>query len=407
MNQHATSNSNYYPIGETAKRLNVSIKTLRRWDSSGLIHSKRNERNQRLFNLSELEHFKTSQNNNSQIYSITQAANYLKLSVKTLRRWEKAGRIKAYRNERNQRIFMASDVYQAKQLTSSYTSIPLSSSSYNYFKPHLSVGLLAIPTLIVSFSISILKPLSDPDKYISKSSDRAISVVSTVLPTQTESQPYSQLDSPALELASQAKSKELESINLVVEAPPSPSSLDTVSDQINNINSNIDINANINNVVDHNQSTSSAQLIIALLSTAKDLLNIYKDVVIPQNLQSFDSTTSLTDTNQLSSSAASLSNSYLNHDGNLVQTTENEALEKVESEDYLSGNEVFGVGIVQATYPLSTSLSSGEYTIHLTFKSDYSPATRYWITQDTNTFTLHLDAPVSTPAAFSWIAVPQ
>ena len=48
----------YFTAGEAASLLNISIDTIRRWDKSGLIKSFRNDRNARMFLLDEIKRIK-------------------------------------------------------------------------------------------------------------------------------------------------------------------------------------------------------------------------------------------------------------------------------------------------------------------------------------------------------------
>ncbi len=52
------NNQKYYTAGEAATLLNISIDTIRRWDKSGLIKSFRNNRNARMFLLDEIKRIK-------------------------------------------------------------------------------------------------------------------------------------------------------------------------------------------------------------------------------------------------------------------------------------------------------------------------------------------------------------
>lgn len=45
----------YFTVNDVSKKLNVSIDTIRRWDKKGLIKSKRDSNNYRIFSLEDIE----------------------------------------------------------------------------------------------------------------------------------------------------------------------------------------------------------------------------------------------------------------------------------------------------------------------------------------------------------------
>ena len=49
----------YYTVGEVATMLNISIDTIRRWNKKGLIKSFRDNRNARMFSLEEIKRINT------------------------------------------------------------------------------------------------------------------------------------------------------------------------------------------------------------------------------------------------------------------------------------------------------------------------------------------------------------
>lgn len=61
---------NYFTAGESATLLNISIDTIRRWDKSGLIKSFRNERNSRIFFLEELKRIQNKSGNKKNGFKI-------------------------------------------------------------------------------------------------------------------------------------------------------------------------------------------------------------------------------------------------------------------------------------------------------------------------------------------------
>lgn len=88
------------PISEAAKILGVSIDTVRRWDKSGVLHSERPDGKNRYFSLDELEKHKFSQP-----LSISEASLELGISVTTLRRLETRGLLKPKRNNAGERVY--------------------------------------------------------------------------------------------------------------------------------------------------------------------------------------------------------------------------------------------------------------------------------------------------------------
>ncbi len=88
------------PISQAAKVLGVSIDTVRRWDKSGILHSKRPDGKNRYFSLSELEEYKLNQP-----LPISEVAGNLNISPTTLRRLEARGLIKPKRNNAGERVY--------------------------------------------------------------------------------------------------------------------------------------------------------------------------------------------------------------------------------------------------------------------------------------------------------------
>jgi DNA-binding transcriptional MerR regulator len=80
-------------IGDAAAWLKVSVKTLRRWEDHGLINPQRNSLNQRLYSPDELKSLRDRKHkpiNVNQVESyltISEVAEMLQVTVKTIRRW--------------------------------------------------------------------------------------------------------------------------------------------------------------------------------------------------------------------------------------------------------------------------------------------------------------------------------
>jgi DNA-binding transcriptional MerR regulator len=115
-------------ISQAAQKLNVSIKTLRRWENSGLVHPIRNELNRRMYSEAELDNlenrkYKPLPQNSiapQNYHSISEAADEIGVSVKTLRRWDSEGKINTSRDELNRRVFTADLISQIKTNRPSY-----------------------------------------------------------------------------------------------------------------------------------------------------------------------------------------------------------------------------------------------------------------------------------------------
>lgn len=87
-------------ISEAAQILGVSLDTIRRWDKTGLLHSKRPDGKNRFFSLAELKDFKLNQP-----LSISEASYELHISPTTLRRLVKKELIRSSRNAAGERVF--------------------------------------------------------------------------------------------------------------------------------------------------------------------------------------------------------------------------------------------------------------------------------------------------------------
>src|SRR4051812_35799224 len=87
-------------ISEAAKILGVSIDTIRRWDRSGKVNSSRPDGKNRYFSIKELESLKFAQP-----LSISEAAKQLGISQSTLRRLDSRGLIVPERNNNGERVY--------------------------------------------------------------------------------------------------------------------------------------------------------------------------------------------------------------------------------------------------------------------------------------------------------------
>ena len=92
---------NLYSIGEASRLLSVSIDTIRRWDRAGKINLNRTPGGTRLVPKEEIDRF--NQNIPQKTLSVGQAAEKFGVSPQTLRRWDKEGLVKASRTPKGTR----------------------------------------------------------------------------------------------------------------------------------------------------------------------------------------------------------------------------------------------------------------------------------------------------------------
>ncbi|MBI5400054.1 MerR family DNA-binding transcriptional regulator, partial [Candidatus Saganbacteria bacterium] len=112
MTQLPNSNK-LFSVSQASKFLNVSIDTLRRWDKKGKLVPIRTAGGSRRYHLNQLEAFKVSGGTSpdlDQMLTIKEAAQKFGVSAITLRRWDKTGKIKFVRDESNYRRISISEI---------------------------------------------------------------------------------------------------------------------------------------------------------------------------------------------------------------------------------------------------------------------------------------------------------
>ncbi len=95
----------YVTVGDAAELLGVSIDTVRRWEKSGKLHAKRLDGKNRYFPKDELEQFRAHQP-----LSTTEVAKRLKTSASSVRRLEASGQITADRAENGKRLYSLASI---------------------------------------------------------------------------------------------------------------------------------------------------------------------------------------------------------------------------------------------------------------------------------------------------------
>lgn len=101
----APKSKQFLTIGEAANKLGVSIDTLRRWQKAGKISAARSGGGIRLFPVEEIERLLPEVSKQASYFSVTQAATFLGVSAATLRRWDRQGKLKPVRTLSNERVY--------------------------------------------------------------------------------------------------------------------------------------------------------------------------------------------------------------------------------------------------------------------------------------------------------------
>lgn len=97
--------SGYLTVNQTARLLGVSIDTLRRWDKSGRLVAERLDGRNRYFSIDEIEAFRAGLG-----LSTKQVASRLGISVSSVRRLEEQGLLKSNRDSQGWRWYDRSSV---------------------------------------------------------------------------------------------------------------------------------------------------------------------------------------------------------------------------------------------------------------------------------------------------------
>lgn len=94
-----------YSIGQAAQILGVSIDTIRRWEQKGTLKAQRTAGMLRRFTGKELLDYQKEAQNQDLLVPISKAAQELHVSIQTLRRWDKSGKLRAERGPDGGRMY--------------------------------------------------------------------------------------------------------------------------------------------------------------------------------------------------------------------------------------------------------------------------------------------------------------
>ncbi|MDE6004276.1 MAG: MerR family transcriptional regulator [Oscillospiraceae bacterium] len=97
---------NHYTQKDFAKMLGISVKTLEHWDKNGVLKAYRTKNNKRYYTDKHYAEFiGTEKLHNISIYKPKDFAKMLGVSVKTLQYWDNEGILKAWRTPKNKRYY--------------------------------------------------------------------------------------------------------------------------------------------------------------------------------------------------------------------------------------------------------------------------------------------------------------
>ena len=121
------ANNDLLSITKAASLLGVHPDTLRRLDQKGHVVPKRGPQGERLYSAGDIALLKQLINKpvNERSFSIQEAANILKVTPQTVRRWEKGGLIKPARTLGGQRVFTLKDIQTAQNTSKVIKQIPV------------------------------------------------------------------------------------------------------------------------------------------------------------------------------------------------------------------------------------------------------------------------------------------
>lgn len=404
---------NLYTIGQAATYLGVSIKTLRRWDAEGRLSSQRNNLNQRLYDPHELQILKNGRKNDAApvtLMNISTAATQLGVSVKTIRRWEKSGRITSVRNKYNQRLFTPQAIQSAQARLEADRYLPeITKASTNYWQTWPTIRSLLVGTGIVITTL-LLFVITKP-QIPTVSSPQIFSI-------QTTEKPESPLSENQLHIAStddnqltQVADKNQPLSLTSEEAPPQ-----TATQMVDRPTSTLQPLFSLDTPLATNAADMLIKSIIIEYLNQNPSINVHQDIelagVVRANLQTLLSTNNPQDrlTHPESSDTDLLPASDIDPYGNLTvsPTPETPSLPLPSPTPSPQPTIMKGTAIVKANQSeisISVPELSPEKLVGVTFQSDYAPATRYWITinADYEGITLHLDQPPIQDAPFTWV----
>jgi excisionase family DNA binding protein len=103
------SKTDYLSVSDVAKKLGISIDTVRRWEKAGVLQAERLDGRNRYFKASDIDTFAAEQP-----MSTSEVADFLGLSASTVRRLDKQGLLFTERSESGKRLYSRDSVQALK-----------------------------------------------------------------------------------------------------------------------------------------------------------------------------------------------------------------------------------------------------------------------------------------------------
>jgi excisionase family DNA binding protein len=105
-----------FTIKQAAKVLNISSKTIRRFKNKGVINPRTGKNRQILLSFNDLDILRNILKKplGSKTYPVADTAKILNVSADTIRRWEKEGKIESVRTVGGHRRFTTEAIQQVK-----------------------------------------------------------------------------------------------------------------------------------------------------------------------------------------------------------------------------------------------------------------------------------------------------
>lgn len=376
-----------YTIQEVATKLNLSDKTLRRWEDAGRFSSSRTLGNQRRYSIEDLQILDAIKhgtiNEQKDLLTIGQASKICGVSPTTVLRWEESGKIHPFITSGNTYYIRQKLIEKMDELKKIYIEPePLTMPHPPSLNP---VQTQPISTKIEENDVSHRQTVSKVDAPNSQLKLSPLSTTSkhSYIPLHSESSPYSLQGTILNALITIIL---ILSYHLIINA----SSSKPISPQTGSVQG----------------ASTYADPTIDLLKTILDpsgaltttMLTSRIGVTSPTLILSPSSAPNIPTPGTIYYDATTNSLKIFKGTGwfDLAPTTNL----KIDDVTLITSSATLPKGKNQIS--LTDDRITPTTPITITFSSDYAPAKKYWITTDQGSFTVHTDFPVGADSTFNY-----